>query len=119
MASSILSALVHIEGHGALFYGKDTAEVADRRTAHAGQVGNVPNVDFHQSNEAHKNRQSVLRAEATAAAETAPVAPKSEKPRIVAVEEDERKAKQSGKQAIPRHSSHQEPVIFTLHLHLP
>ena len=42
---------------------EDTLEVLERRTAHAGQLGNVPNVDFHQSSEAHKNRRSVLREE--------------------------------------------------------
>lgn len=65
VGSSILSAFVKIEGHRSLFFGEDAVEVTDRRTAHAGQLGNMPNVDFRQSSEAHKNRQTVLRAEQT------------------------------------------------------
>jgi NNP family nitrate/nitrite transporter-like MFS transporter len=76
IASSLLSAFVKIEGHRSLFSGEDAVEVTERRTAHAGQLGNMPNVDFHQSGEANKNRQAVLRAEPNSPAETPPTNPK-------------------------------------------
>jgi NNP family nitrate/nitrite transporter-like MFS transporter len=72
IASSLLSAFVKIEGHRSLFFGEDAVEVTERRTAHTGQLGNMPNVDFHQSGEANKNRRAVLRAEPNVPAETPP-----------------------------------------------
>ena len=55
MASSLLCALVKIDGHRSLFFGEDASEVKERRSAHTGQLGNLPNVDFRNT-EAQKRR---------------------------------------------------------------
>ena len=65
LCSSILSVFIAIPGHRTLLCGQDAQEVADRRNFHAGQVGNVPNVEFHGHNrDNHRNRQSLLRTDA-------------------------------------------------------
>lgn len=55
MVSSLLCAVVTIDGHRSLFFGEDASEVNERRSAHTGQLGNLPNVDFRNS-EAQKKR---------------------------------------------------------------
>jgi NNP family nitrate/nitrite transporter-like MFS transporter len=89
VVSSLLSALVNIDGHRSLFFGKDANEVTDRRTAHAGQVGNVPVVDFHQSAGTHQNRHSVLRVETNTSLESEPGKQKVDEPQSPKLPEDD------------------------------
>ncbi|CAJ1933386.1 unnamed protein product [Cylindrotheca closterium] len=49
VASSLLCAFVTIDGHRSLFFGEDATEVKERRSAHAGQLGKLPTVDFRNS----------------------------------------------------------------------
>jgi NNP family nitrate/nitrite transporter-like MFS transporter len=65
LVSSFITALLAIPGHRSLVKGEDAPEVAFRRDTHAEQLGNRPLVELHTHNgEGHKNRQTVLRAEA-------------------------------------------------------
>jgi len=59
MASSLLCAFVTINGHRSLFFGEDATEVQERRSAHTGQLGNLPNVDFRNS-ETQKKRNITM-----------------------------------------------------------
>ena len=70
LISSFMSAFYCIPGHRSLFFGEDAEEVQERRRTHAGQVGNVPHVEF-QNNESHVNRQGRLREEVLPAAAAA------------------------------------------------
>ena len=70
LASSFMSAFYCIPGHRSLFFGQDAEEVQERRRIHAGQVGNVPHVEF-QNNESHVNRQGRLREDVLPAATAA------------------------------------------------
>jgi NNP family nitrate/nitrite transporter-like MFS transporter len=71
-SSSILTAFIAISGHRALLCGHDASEVLDRRDAHAGQLGSLPNVDLHtHDSESHRNRQTTLRNHEAAATATA------------------------------------------------
>ena len=70
LASSFMSAFYCIPGHRSLFFGQDAEEVQERRRIHAGQVGNVPHVEF-QNSESHVNRQGRLREDVLPAAAAA------------------------------------------------